>query len=121
MGGILRHGSEEPILVISGSESKDQAALRLCFPDSSSDIRAPLWTPVRIGVGFQGGQCVVGLFGAECWYEAESWGHPPSPPISQKFFHTCPLPRLLHTCLLLHIHRGETHMHTQEAGLGFQG
>lgn len=71
-------------MFISGSESRDQAALVLCFPDSSPAIRAPPWAPVHFGVGFRDGQWAVGeLFGAECWNEAESGGHSPSAPITQ--------------------------------------
>lgn len=56
----------------------------LYFPDSSSATRAPPWAPVHIGVGFQDGQWAVGeLFGTKCWYETESWGRSPSPPITQ--------------------------------------
>lgn len=49
----MQHCSEEPLLGVSGPETRDQAASGLCFPDSSSDIRAPLWTPVHFRIGFQ--------------------------------------------------------------------
>lgn len=81
-------------------------------PDSSGLRKSQSGLQCRMGSGFRE------LFGTAWWCVAQ-WGHSPFLPDFEKGFHTCLLPKVVHTHLLLHTHvllhtyRVTIHMHTQ--------
>lgn len=61
--GVLRHPSEETVLAMPRSESKDEAFPGACCPGFSSEVgvfhsQCPTWAPMKAGVGFHDGQWV---------------------------------------------------------------